>query len=766
MRSNQPNVSIDPGISLELFGELRHGWKFWLPAAIFSFFFASILMSGWPEGLLPNISYPYFKGGDAEFANWGVQRLIEGWIFNNPRSGYPFGSPFLDYPSSDAGGFAILKILGMLSGKYYVALNLFFLLSFPLIAAVSFASFKALKINSWFSLSACLIYTFAPFHFLKAGHIFYTWYFVVPIFFYIAFKIFYFQKSSEGRQLHFKDIFVLSLLLLITSSFGVYYALFGTIVIIISGIAGTLSKRSFKNLTYSIAAITVITLGVIVNVSPSLIKNSAEGKNPEAVSRSIYGSEIYGFKIVQLLIPRPGHHFEPLSKVANFYNSSTPLVNENIASSIGITGSLGLLILAGVLIKSLSGRQVDTRLGLLTLIGIALVLFGTIGGLGSLFSLIVTSSIRGWNRISIFINYAAIAAFFIALQIFIDQRSKKWNYKIAFPTITFILIIFSLYDQTTWACKSCNQSADTTFKMEKGFINELENILPKGSAIYQLPYMYFPENPGLNRLPDYEHAIGFSNSKDLRWSYGGIKGRKGDLFFRALAKEPIRKQVDVVKNLGFNAIYIDRRGFADNANVIVSELKHLLGNPIAVREDGEIVVFQITPTNSLPLDGLSFDQIVEQSQFTIHGVQTKYKATLQDGIDFKKEGYPTFLKSVSGIDAHEDWGRWSNANLAQSIKLVFNEPLPKKFTLELKALGYGPNINAKTTIQVGDTRKIIILQADSSQTYELTFDNLSEANSIEIFPPKPTSPNELNITNTDTRKLGIGVVSLKIIPTQ
>lgn len=764
MRINQPNTPVDSGISLNIFSEFMRGWKFWLPAAIFSFFFASILMSGWPDGLIPNVAYPYFKGGDSEFANWGVQRLIEGWIFNNPRSGYPFGSTFLDYPSSDAGGFAILKILGMLSGKYYVALNLFFLLSFPFIAITSFASFRALKLNSWFSLSACLVYTFAPFHFLKAGHIFYTWYFVVPIFFYIAFKVFYFQKSTENKQAHFKGIILLALVLLIASSFGVYYALFGTIVIAMGGIAGALSRKSYSNLTLSMAAIAIITLGVIANVSPSLINNSIEGKNPEAVNRSIYGSEIYGFKIVQLLLPRPGHHFAPLSKKADFYNSSTPLVNENMASSLGIIGALGLLVLAGILIKSLSGRAVDSRLGLLALIGITLILFGTIGGLGSLFSMLITASIRGWNRVSIFISYAAIVAFFIALQIFIEQRHQFWKTKFIVPVIACALVIFSIYDQTTWACKSCNLASNASFKMEKGFISDLENILPKGSSIYQLPYMYFPENPGLYRLPDYEHAIGFSNSKDLQWSYGGLKGRNGDNFFRALAKEPIKKQVEVIQNLGFNAIYIDRRGFADNGNAVLSDLKNMIGNPIATREDGEIAVFQVTPTNTSSLKGLTFDQIVEKSQFTIHGIQTQYKASLQDGIDFKKKGYPNFLKFVSGIDAHENWGRWSNANLAQSIKVVFNEPLPKKFTLELKAFGYGPNINAKTKIQVGDTTKTILLQADASQPHELEFDNLSGANSIEIFPPKPTSPNELSATNTDTRKIGIGFVSLKIIP--
>ena len=324
--------------------------------------------------------------------------------------------------------------------------------------------------------------------------------------------------------------------------------------------------------------------------------------------------------------------------------------------------------------------------------------------------------------------------------------------------------MLGIFDQTTWACKSCNNASQASFNSDRKFISELENKLPDGATIYQLPYMYFPENPGLFRLSDYEHAVGLANSKKLRWSYGGMKGRKGDQFYRALSKESVERQIEVVKNLGFNAIYVDRRGFADNANALLFELKKYAGNPIATKEDGEVIVFQITPTIKSTLENLSYEQIIEKANYSINEIQDTYKADIKDGIDFKREGYPSFLKSISGVDAHEDWGRWSNANLAPSIKLVFKDPLPKKFTLEIKAQGYGPNINGKTRVKIGGDIKFILLQSDPNQEQRLEFENPSGADSIEITPPKPTSPNELNYSVSDTRKIGIGLVSLKIIP--
>ncbi len=58
-----------------------------------------------------------------------------------------------------------------------------------------------------------------------------------------------------------------------------------------------------------------------------------------------------------------------------------------------------------------------------------------------------------------------------------------------------------------------------------------------------------------------------------------MKGRDGDMYYRSLANEPIEKQLEVIKRLGFNGIYIDRRGYADNANELITNLTTLLGSP-------------------------------------------------------------------------------------------------------------------------------------------------------------------------------------------
>lgn len=166
-------------------------WQCWLLGAILSFISASVFMTGWPKGLIPNFKYPYSYAGDGLFVSWMIQRLHEGWIFNNVRSGYPFSSSFLDYPSSDAGNFLALKIIGLFTNGFSSTFNLYFLLGFSIAFVTAYCGLRALRLSMPFSFVAAALFDFTPFHFLRLTHLFYTWYFVVPIFFHIAIKIFF-----------------------------------------------------------------------------------------------------------------------------------------------------------------------------------------------------------------------------------------------------------------------------------------------------------------------------------------------------------------------------------------------------------------------------------------------------------------------------------------------------------------------------------------------------------------------------------------------
>lgn len=598
---------------------LRAEWPWWLSGAILSLFLASVLLSGWPAGLLPNLAYPYTYHGDSLFYSWLIRCTMEGWIFDNPRSGYPFGADFFDFPVSDTGSLLVLKLLGSLTGKYHIALNIYYLLSFAVIFIASYGVLRAIGLQRTLAVSAAALFDFLPFHFQRLGHLFYSWYFVVPLFFHVAFLLFFANASEVNNKRRYLQYAGMSCVFVFLASFGVYYALFGTIILVTAGIAGWAGTGRVHHAWRAVAAALLLSFGVLLNTAPNLMHIAAHGVNPEGVFRTPAASETLGLKMMQLVLPRDDHRIERLAKMKARYNNISPLINENISATLGAVGTAGFLLLGLTLLMNLAGRSVDPRLALLSLLVLVLYLFGSVGGLGAFFSWFLTAAIRSWNRVSICIAFGAITAFFLAVQIGLDKWCSPARAKIILILLLPAVLIIGLSDQTVPASRSRNETIRSAYETDRDFIRRIENSLPRGSAIYQLPYMPFPEFPPRHRLHTYDLVAGFIHSSSLRWSYGGMKGREGDLFYRALAGETIDRQLDIIQRLGFAGIYIDRRGFADDAQKLISRMTQLAGPPAVVRADNEVLFFRLKPNTDTNLEGLTDQQIIERTGFVPMG---------------------------------------------------------------------------------------------------------------------------------------------------
>lgn len=745
---------------LSLIQIFRDEWRWWMLGGLFCFLIGSILMTGWPKGIWPDLSFPYTYHGDGLFISMGILWVMEGWIFDNQRSGYPFGSNFLDFPSSDSGSWLVLKALGSITGDYYSALNLYFLLSFFIVFGASFCVLRALGIFRTLAFTAAFLFTFLPFHFQRLvpyGHVFYVFYWVVPIFFYLGFWIFFNKGLTRFNGIGLVNIVVIIFVFFLLASFGVYYALFGVIVLFTAAILAYFRSLRLSVFIAPLLMIVLIIGGVFINTAPNIVNKIINGTNPDALVniRSPADPEIYGLKFMQLINPRLDHRIEELKQLTSSYSATSPLVNENSTASLGAVGAIGFIIGFLVLLAKTAGRVVDDRLTLLGSLILILFMFGTIGGFGSLFSFVVTPLIRGWNRISIFIGFGSITIFFFVLQLLIIRFFSITRAKLIFPITALLVGCVGFYDQTAPACIPCNKKTKAIFNKDKEFINVIERSLAPASAIYQLPYMPFPE--GAERYL----SVGLLHSKELRWSYGGQLGRPGDLFYRALSKESIERQVDVIRRLGFSGIYIDRRGFEDNATLLIRELTQLLGDePLLQPDDGELVFFKLESFNKIDLNKLSADEIMKVAGYEVDLLGPRHNATLAEGIDFSRRTWPKFLKNVQGLSGPEPWGRWSDANIQHSARFEFFSPLPSKFTLHLVAQPFGFNGVQEILIKVGKQHFRVNLQNPNSEI-RLPISLVNEqVYSIEFIPQKPVSPKKLGVS-ADARKLGIGFILMR-----
>ncbi|MDR6535958.1 sugar translocase [Variovorax soli] len=553
--------------------------------AVLSFVLASVFLSGWPAGLKPNLEYPFIYGGDGLFQFWMGQRVLEGWLFQNDRSGFPFGSSFLDFPASDAGNLLLLKLLGLASGSYFAAVNLYILLGFSAAFGTAFFALRKIDIAPGAAFAGALLFAFMPYHFarLQMGHLFYTWYFVVPLYCYAGFRVF--DAGLHGIERSSWAGF--SVLLPTASCFGVYFAFFGVIVILTCGIAGSVQAKSTRAFLIALTLCGSIGAGVLANVAPHLIEIQKSGRNVEVARRVPMETEVYSLKPVHLLLPYEQHRIKALRDFTQRYNTTFPLTNT--VSSLGIIGVLGFLWMTVALFRAAAGQQIDQRLRIFTLLTFLLLLIATVGGLNVLFATLVSPLIRGWDRISIFIAFFAIGAFFLlADRARRTARLGRW----AMAIVLLIITTIGLYDQTAKPSYNLALSSKARFFQDRQFIASIESALPKGAAVYQLPYLSFPESANLFNLGGYDLLVGFLNSRDLRWSSGGTRGREADLFYRELSKKPLGEQLECVRALGFSGVYIDRNGYADNGASVVDEMTRRLGRaPTLTRNDGRVVFF-------------------------------------------------------------------------------------------------------------------------------------------------------------------------------
>lgn len=146
--------------------------------------------------------------------------------------------------------------------------------------------------------------------------------------------------------------------------------------------------------------------------------------------------------------------------------------------------------------------------------------------------------------------------------------------------------------------------------------------------------------------------------------------------------------------------------------------------------------------------------------------------SLREGVDFKSKVRPQFIKTIDGIYDAESWGVWTNGNInGGTTRIIFKVSLPKRFKLSMEALAFGPNTIKPILIRVvnpdsnGPPIEREVFLTSEPKIIELDFStpNMAHANTIEIVTPEPIAPISLDLKNKDTRLIGVGLVSLKIL---
>lgn len=550
----------------------------------------SIIVQFWVMQLWrADLWVPFSYFGDCLFSSTWIKGIIDnGWYLQNNYIGAPFGQTLYDFPLSNNLDFVIMKFISLFVPNYAFVMNAFFLLTFSLTTLTSMLVLRQLKLSYATSALGSLLYAFLPYHFWRGeGHLFLAAYYMIPLICLVT--IWVFQNKLTLQFSNQKLVASIIICVLIGSSY-IYYPFFSCFFLIIAGITSAMYYRNRIPLIISILLVSIVMIAVFINVSPTIIYHIENGNNPQVAARLPQESEIFGLKIIQLLLPIDIHRVPFMAAVTMRYFSTAPLPNEGTALSLGIVIGFGFLILIGWIFY----RGSEDRLNALSLLNLSGLLLGGIGGFGTIIAYLGFPEIRCYDRISIFIAFFSMAALMVILDI---SREKYKNKRFFFNIFLVILLIGGILDQTgsSYPYRSFSTNYEQTkeiFLKDQDFINKIETIMPVDTKILQLPYLSFPESGSVNGMADYSPFRAYLHSKTLHWSYGAMKGRSGDEWLKGIVSEPLPKMVRDI-NGTFGGIYIDRSGYVDNGLNITSELSNILGSTPIESSDRKFVFFEL-----------------------------------------------------------------------------------------------------------------------------------------------------------------------------
>lgn len=528
-----------------------------------------------------DLAYPMsYDGGDGMSYLANAVMLTEGsTVVETDRLGAPYGYTGYDFYASSFHGFdnMLLKILVGITNQPALAVNLLFLLLFPMISLSSYFVLRQMRVKQWVAVGGALTYAFMPYLFMRGmNHFVLASYYFVPVS--ILYCVWIYQDDNfmcfnKGFFKNWKNWFAIILSACIANNGIAYYAFFTCFFLVVTGLVKALKEKKLRYFGKACSLIGFVVLFMLISLIPTLNYILKNGVNDEGVVRTIDGVETYSLKIAQLFMPLNSHGNSYLEGIINEYNEAMPLVNENYMSYLGVMGCIGFLILLVVLFLKNMGddKLFKVQLEILSLLNIAGILLATIGGFGSLFGLLVTAMIRCYNRISIFIAFIAIAAVCILLSVLCDRiwSIEKYGAVVrnciygGFAAVISFVMLWGIWFQYPGLMYDY-MGFKEYFISDKEFIESIEARLPEGAMIYQLPYHEYPEGGSVNDMNDYDLWVGYIHSKNLRWSYGGVVGREADNWLRTIDNSDIPDMIKKIKEKGFQGIYIDRRAYEDD----------------------------------------------------------------------------------------------------------------------------------------------------------------------------------------------------------
>lgn len=510
--------------------------------------------------------YPMmYQEGDSVTGMAAVKSMYEnGWIYRNPYLGAPGIQENYDAMTMELFYSLIEQVMVKINGNWILTYNLLYLMGYFLVGLTAYYSLRRLDIRKFIAAPSAVIYAFLPYHQMRGtSHMYLGLYFMVPISILFLYRLMngelIFNKGNRGWVTPHNLLCVAALMIM--SLTGVYYTFFTCFFLCVVILYSIMNRRKGDQIKQALISLGVIVGTIICSAIPNFIYWHNNGRSTALNTKGPEGAELYALKIIQLIIPRPGHRLTFFDKVNHFYQVVFPMVNEdNRTASLGIIMSIGFVILCLALF---AGNRISEKslVKIGSIFNISALLFGTVGGFAVIIAFF-SGALRCYNRFSVFIAMFSLIAVDEIIQTVWDKwfSRKKWMVVLLGVGMLFLMYC-GIYDQTIPQDPGMYDQYAAQYERDEAFVKTIEGMEAQGAMIYQMPYMKYPENGSVNQMPDYAHMSAYLHSSSLRWSYGAAQGRDADDWQKSLNEMSLREQVAAIRSAGFAGIYIDWRAY-------------------------------------------------------------------------------------------------------------------------------------------------------------------------------------------------------------
>jgi phosphoglycerol transferase len=559
-----------------------------------------------------DLAVPFSNQFDALLHAEIVKSVLDhGWYQVNDSLGAPFGQQLYDFPQgADNLQLLIIKALGFFSSDYAVVLNLYFLLTFPLVAVAAFVVLRRLGASAAVAGVCAVLFAMLPYHFARRElHLFLSGYYAVPLGCYLVMSTFagvpLFARRAAGaggrgrlpRWASRRTLGTLAMCVVIGSA-SVYYAGFTVILVLAAGILAFAARRDRRALTGGLAVTAAVAAMLAVNFAPSLLYHLDHGGNAAVAHRRAEEAERYALRFSQLVLPVNGHRVGALrrakARYANSLEEPNPF-NESYSAALGAVATVGFLWLVAVAFLTLVGNRrtaIDERFRHACAgAGIAFGL-ATVGGASTLIAYWLTPQLRSWNRLSVFIAFFSFLAVALLLDALRRRLGPRPGRTALFGVLLAAILVLGVLDQTTREDIPPYRASAAHFHSDGDFVAAIERRLPRGAAVFQVPYMGFPDSRPVNAMYIYDPVRGYLHSRRLRWSYGAMEGRPAD-WPLDLADKPASVALPAVAVSGFDGIWIDRDGYRDHGQGIAAAVERIVHAAPLVSRDRRLLFFDL-----------------------------------------------------------------------------------------------------------------------------------------------------------------------------